>query len=358
MKGLILAGGNGTRLRPLTYSQQKQLIPVANKPILFYAIEDLLDCGVHDIGLVVGPNADQVRATVLAADWSKWGAVQFDFIRQESPLGLAHAVKISRDFLGDDAFVMYLGDNILKGGIQEHADRFQKGNLDALVLLTEVKDPRKFGVAVFDGTGRLTGLVEKPTKPPSNLALVGIYFFNGSIHGAIDEIRPSARNELEITDALQRMISMKRRVESARVSGWWKDTGLPEDMLDANALVLEDLKPENNATEVSEEAVVKGRNRIGAGTKILGHSVIRGPVIIGPDCVLEDAHIGPYTTLGPRVRVRATEIEHSIVLEGCELDGAGRVVESLIGRDVRIHARGGKPAGHRFVVGDNSEIRL
>ncbi len=358
MKGLILSGGHGTRLRPLTYSQQKQLIPIANKPILFYAIEDVLACGVRDVGIVVGPNADQVERTVRGADWSRWGDVRFEFIHQGDPKGLAHAVKVARPFLGDDSFVMYLGDNLLKGGIVSHCERFVASGAHASIMLTPVPDPTKFGVAELDDKGHIVRLVEKPKHPPTNLALVGIYFFTPAIHEGVDAIAPSWRNELEITDAIQWLVARGRRVLSARVDGWWKDTGLPGDMIDANALVLDDVTPSNAAAEVAPTAVIKGRVAIGKGTRILGRTVLKGPVVIGENCVLEDAYVGPYTTIGPGTTVRRTEIEDSIVLEGCTLDECGRLVESLIGRGVKVQRSVGAPRGHRLVVGDDSEIAL
>jgi len=352
MKALILSGGHGTRLRPLTYSQQKQLIPVANKPVLFYAIEDVIEAGIHEIGIVVGPNAEQVKETVLSREWD----AEIEFIYQGEPKGLAHAILVAKDFLGEDDFVMYLGDNILKEGIVRHKEHFERGNYDASILLQEVPDPRQFGVAELSEDGKtIKRLVEKPKNPPSNLALVGIYFFKPVVHEAVRSIKPSWRNELEITDAIQWLIDHGYRVGWTKVTGWWKDTGKPEDLLDANRLILDDLKPD---IRVQTRARIHGRVAIGEGSEIDENTVIKGPVIIGRNVKIRNSYIGPYTSIGDNVVIENTEIEDSIILPNSEIRDAGRIVESVIGRGVKIIRGNSHPIGRKLVVGDNSRIIL
>ncbi|CAI1492447.1 Low-salt glycan biosynthesis nucleotidyltransferase Agl11 [Thermococcus nautili] len=352
MKALLLSGGHGTRLRPLTYSQQKQLIPVANKPVLFYAIEDVIEAGIHEIGIIVGPNAEQVKKTVRSWEWD----AEIEFIYQGDPKGLAHAILVARDFLGDDDFVMYLGDNILREGIVRHRKHFEEGSYDASILLTEVPDPRQFGVAELSEDGKtIKRLVEKPKNPPSNLALVGIYFFKPVIHEAVRSIKPSWRNELEITDAIQWLIDHGYCVGWTKVTGWWKDTGKPEDLLDANRLILDDLKPD---IRVETKARIHGRVVIGEGSEIDENTVIKGPVIIGRNVKIRNSYIGPYTSIGDNVIIEDTEIEDSIILPDSEIRDAGRIVESVIGRGVKILRGNSHPLGRKLVVGDNSRIIL
>ena len=352
MKALILSGGHGTRLRPLTYSQQKQLIPVANKPVLFYAIEDVIEAGTNEIGIIVGPNAEQVKKTVLSKKWD----AKIEFIYQGEPKGLAHAIKVAKDFLGDEDFVMYLGDNILKEGIVKHKEHFEKGNYDASILLTEVPNPQQFGVAELSEDGKtIKRLVEKPRIPPSNLALVGIYFFKPVIHEAVANIKPSWRNELEITDAIQWLIDHGYRVGWTKVQNWWKDTGKPEDILDANRFILDNIKTD---IRVHTNARIHGRVVIGEGTRIDESTVIKGPVVIGRNVRIMNSYIGPYTSIGDNVVIENTEIEDSIVLEGSEIRNAGRIVESLIGRGVKILNGTSHPFGRKLVIGDNSRLIL
>lgn len=352
MKALILSGGHGTRLRPLTYSQQKQLIPVANKPVLFYAIEDVIEAGIHDIGIIVGPNKEQVIETVKSVDWD----ANIEFIYQGEPKGLAHAILVARDYLGDDDFVMYLGDNILKEGIIEHLRHFKEGNFDASILLCEVPNPQQFGVAELSEDGKtIKRLVEKPKIPPSNLALVGIYFFKPIIHEAVKHLKPSWRDELEITDAIQWLIDHGYRVGWTKVTGWWKDTGKPEDILDANRLILDDI--ETNI-KVETKARIHGRVIIEDGSQIDENTVIKGPVVIGKNVVVKNSYIGPYTSIGDNVVIENTEIEDSIILPESEIRNAGRIVESLIGRRVKILKGNNHPFGRKLVVGDNSQIIL
>jgi glucose-1-phosphate thymidylyltransferase len=350
MKALILSGGHGTRLRPLTYSQQKQLIPVANKPILFYAIEDVIEAGVDEIGIIVGPNKEQVMETVNSVDWS----AEIEFIYQGEPKGLAHAILVAEEFLDED-FVMYLGDNILREGIVEHAEKFKKSNCDASIMLAEVKNPQQFGVAELNEDGTIRRLIEKPKVPPSNLALVGIYFFKPVIHEAVKSIRPSWRNELEITDAIQWLIDHRYEVRWTKVTGWWKDTGKPEDILEANRLVLDGLKPKNEG-EVENSKII-GRVVIESGARIKD-SVVKGPCIIGHNCKIVNSYIGPYTSLGKECEIDGTEIEDSVIMDGSKVINAGRIVESLIGRGVKIQEFDHMPRGYRLIVGDNSSIVL
>ncbi len=351
MKALILSGGHGTRLRPLTYSQQKQLIPVANKPVLFYAIEDVVEAGIRDIGIIVGPNKEQVVETVSSVEWD----AEIEFIYQGEPRGLAHAILVAEDFLDDEEFVMYLGDNILKDGIVDHAEKFKKLNPDSLILLTEVENPQQFGVAELDENGRIKKLVEKPRIPPSSYALVGIYFFKPVIIGACKSIKPSWRNELEITDAIQWLIDNGYNVEASIVKGWWKDTGKPEDILEANRLVLDGIQPEGKGKV--ENSRVIGRVVIEEGA-LIRDSIVKGPCIIGRNCRIVNSYIGPYTSVGNGCEIEGTEVEDSVIMDGSKIVNAGRVIESLIGRNVRIQECGFKPRGHRFVVGDNSDIVL
>lgn len=351
MKGLILSGGKGTRLRPLTYTSAKQLVPVANKPVLFYGIEALVAAGITDIGIVVGDTQAEIRAAV--GDGSKWGA-KVTYLPQDAPRGLAHAVLISEPFIGADPFVMYLGDNLLNRGIVEFVEQFVKERPAAQILLTPVPDPQMFGVAELKD-GKVVRLVEKPKEPKSNLALVGVYMFGPEIFASVKTIKPSFRNELEITDAIQDLIDRGLRVTPHLVSGWWKDTGKLEDMLEANRLILQTLAPRTDGT-VDAASKIEGNVVIEAGATV-EHSVIRGPAIIGRGARIKHAYVGPFTSIGPDVEISHSEIEHSIVLEGALIhDLDTRVADSLIGRGVKIHRLPLKPAAHRFMLGDNSEV--
>ncbi len=353
MKGLILSGGKGTRLRPLTFTQAKQLVPVANKPVLFYGIEALKEAGIKDIGIVVGDTKDEIKEA--AGDGSRWGA-RITYIEQEAPLGLAHAVKISEGFLGDEPFIMYLGDNILKSGIKSLVEEFKEKKPNSLILLTEVPDPRLFGVAELKD-GKVVRLVEKPKKPLSNLALVGVYMFDFHVFEAVNAIKPSWRNELEITDSIQYLVDHGYEVHPHLVSGWWKDTGKIEDILEANRLILESIvgKIQGKVDEVSK---INGQVVIEEGA-VVQNSIIRGPAIIGAETEIIESYIGPFTAIQERCRIIKTEIEHSIVLEGSEIRDVGsRIDESLIGRDVKIYKCPPKPSAYRLIVGDKSEIGI
>ena len=351
MKGLILSGGKGTRLRPLTYTSAKQLVPVANKPVLFYGIEALVAAGITDIGIVVGDTHAEIKAAV--GDGGKFGA-RVTYIEQDAPRGLAHAVLISESFIGTDPFVMYLGDNLLNRGIVEFVEQFVKEKPAAQILLTPVPDPQMFGVAELKD-GKVERLVEKPKEPKSNLALVGVYMFGPEIFTSAKRIKPSFRNELEITDAIQDLIDRGLQVKPHLVDGWWKDTGKLEDMLEANRLILETLTPRVDG-KVDKASRIEGTVVIEAGA-IVENSVIRGPAIIGPGARIRDAYIGPFTSIGKDVEIHHSEVEHSIVLEGSLIhDLDVRVADSLIGRGVKIHRLPLKPSAHRFMLGDNSEV--
>ena len=352
MKGLILSGGFGTRLRPLTYSQQKQLIPVANKPILFYAIEDLIEAGVKDIGIIVGPNKQQVIDTV---EGRKWNA-HISFIEQAEPLGIAHTIKIAKDFIGQDPFIMYLGDNILKEGVREHVKTFLDSDVQGSVMLTEVDNPSEFGIATLNEMDDIIRLDEKPADPASNLAVIGVYMFRPEVLKAVDEIKPSKRNQLEITDAVQWLIDNGHKVKSSQVKNWWKDTGKPEDILHANRLIIDTIRSKNMG--VVKGSDIRGRVQIGKGTIIQKHSTVKGPVIIGKNCQIENSYIGPYTSIGDHCHLVGVELEDSVLLDGVVLQESGRIVDSLIGRNVKIVKKNGFPKGNRFVIGDHSEVYL
>jgi glucose-1-phosphate thymidylyltransferase len=353
MKGLILSGGKGTRLRPLTFTQAKQLVPVANKPVLFYGIEALTEAGINEIGIIVGDTKTEIQLAV--GNGKRWG-IRISYIEQEAPLGLAHAVKISEDFLKNEPFVMYLGDNILKSGITSLVQEFKGKKPNALILLTEVPNPRMFGVAELKG-GRVVRLVEKPKNPASNLALVGVYMFDSHIFEAVKAIKPSWRNELEITDAIQYLVEHGYDVQPHLVTGWWKDTGKIEDILDANRLILETVTGSNQGS-VDEASRIKGEVVIEEGV-VIKNSIIRGPAIIGANSEILDSYIGPFTSIQNGCKIVHTEIEHSIVLERSEIIEVGsRIDESLIGREVKIFKCPPRPSVFRFMVGDKSEIGI
>ena len=355
LKGLILSGGAGTRLRPITHTSAKQLVPVANKPVLFYGIEALVDAGVTEIGIIIAPETGgEIREA--AGDGSRFGA-EITYIVQDKPAGLAHAVLTAEPFIGSSPFVMYLGDNLLRDGLRGLVSTFTSDEPEALILLTPVDDPQSYGVAELDGDGGIVRLIEKPKDPPSNLALVGVYLFTPSIFEASRSLEPSWRGELEITEAIQKLIDDDRKVQSEVVRGWWKDTGQLADMLEANRLVLEELQTSLEG-EVDEESKIEGRVVLGPGAKLL-RSVVRGPAVIGPGACVEDAYIGPYTSIGDNVHVRRSEVENSIVLSGSVVEDLGmRMEASLLGRDVKLTRSEGMPKTLRLLVGDRSEIKL
>ncbi|MCA9966357.1 MAG: glucose-1-phosphate thymidylyltransferase [Anaerolineales bacterium] len=354
MKGLILSGGTGSRLRPFTYTNAKQLIPVANKPVLFRVIESIRDAGINDIGIVIGGTGEQIREAVGRG--GRWG-VNITYIEQDAPLGLAHAVKISRDFLGDDRFVMFLGDNVIEGGISPLIAQFADSDWNSQIVLTRIKDPRQYGVAELGENGRIVRLVEKPKQPPSDLALVGIYMFDHHIFEAVNAINPSWRGELEITDAIQWLVNSDYAVHPYIHRGWWIDTGKREDMLEANDLVLEEIEYKTEGY-VDRDSQVGRRVAIQRGAEII-NSVVRGPAIIGENSRIVNSYIGPFTSIGDNVVVENSEIEHSMVLENSEIrDIETRIQDSLIGRNVKITRSPIKPKALKLALGDNSQVGI
>ncbi len=367
MKGLILSGGAGTRLRPITHTSAKQLVPVANKPILFYGIEDMVAAGITEIGIITGETGAEVREAV--GDGSRFGA-SITYIPQDEPLGLAHCVLIARDFLGDDDFVMYLGDNMLQQGLADfvgrfEADRHQSAHqrLDAAtpppaaqILLSPVSDPQRFGVAAVDDQGHVIQLVEKPENPPSNLALVGVYLFTSAIHEAVASIEPSARGELEITDAIQWLIDNGYRVRHDELQGWWLDTGKKDPLLESNRRVLESLEP-NIEGDVDPESRIDGRVVVEPGASVV-RSHVRGPAVIGAGTIVADSYIGPFTAIADDCRVVDSEVEHSVVLSRSRIEGVPRLADSLIGRDAVVRRSGQRPAATRLMIGDDCEIQI
>lgn len=352
MKALILSGGKGTRLRPITHTFAKQLIPVANKPILFYGIEDVVKAGIRDIGIVVGETKKEIIAACGNGD--KWGA-RITYIEQEAPLGLAHAVKIAKNFIQDEPFVMYLGDNLIRQGIVDLVKKFNQNRPNAQILLARVTEPQHFGVAELKNK-KVVRLIEKPKVPPSDLALVGVYMFDQNIFEAVENIKPSWRNELEITDAIQFLVDKGLNVEAEIITGWWKDTGKLEDILEANRLVLESLETKIEG-EVDAKSKIEGKVSIAKETRII-NSKIRGPVIIGEKSSIIDSYIGPYTAVYFNVEIHTSEIEHSIILENSKIMNITRITDSLIGQNVEIVKNDKKPAAYRVMLGDSSRVEV
>jgi glucose-1-phosphate thymidylyltransferase len=374
LKGLILSGGKGTRLRPITHTSAKQLVPVANKPVLFYGIEAMAEAGIEEVGIIIAPETGP-EIEAVAGDGSRFG-VRITYIPQHEPLGLAHAVLTAEPFLAESPFVMYLGDNLLQGGIADLVAAFRESAPDALILLTPVPDPENYGVAELepaapaDGSGastdassssttplgRVTRLVEKPTEPATDLALVGVYMFTASIHDAARAIEPSPRGELEITDAIQHLVDTGMRVEPHVVRGWWKDTGRLEDMLEANRLILDNVSERVEGELIDSQ--IDGRVVIEQGAR-LERTTVRGPAIVGAGARLSDCYIGPYTAIGENCVISGAEVEHSILLAGCEVsDLDGRMESSLLGRNVTVRRNERQPRAYRFMVGDNSDISI
>jgi glucose-1-phosphate thymidylyltransferase len=356
MKALILSGGKGTRLRPLTYTGAKQLVPVANKPILWYGIEGIVAAGITEIGIIISPETgEEVRAKTGNGD--RFGA-NITYILQEQPAGLAHAVKIAQPFLGDAPFIMYLGDNLIQGGLTGFLDTFKTQTLDALILLRAVANPSAFGVAKVDAQGRVIQLVEKPKVPSSNLALVGIYFFSTAIHQAIAQIQPSERGELEITDAIQRLIDQQKRVEASELEGWWLDTGKKDDLLAANQTILDSCLTSDVVGDVDAQSQIIGRVQIGKGSQII-NCTIRGPVAIGDNCNIENCFIGPYSSIADQVTLIDADLEHSVILQGAKINGVHhRIVDSVIGQRVHLTVAPQRPKALRFLIGDDCQIEL
>jgi glucose-1-phosphate thymidylyltransferase len=351
VRALVLSGGEGSRLRPITYTQAKQLIPIANRPILFCALEAIRDAGIDEVGIIVGSTAPEVEAAV--GDGSRWG-LRVTYIPQEAPLGLAHAVLTAEDFVRGAPFLMYLGDNVLLEGLAGFVRGFERHRPDAQIFLARVPEPERFGVAVLEGS-RVTRLVEKPTEHISDLALVGVYLFDDTIIEAAKQIEPSGRGELEITDAIQRLIDTGRTVRAEMVSGWWKDTGKPEDLLEANRIMLE-VQEASNDGDVDEASTIEGNVRVDAGATIRTSTVL-GPAVIGPDTLIEGSVVGPNVSVGRGCRLEGSRVEDSIVLDGCTITRVHGLTGSILGRGVEVvHTPGVEM--HRLIVGDQSRVEV
>ncbi len=353
MKALIASGGRGTRLRPITHTQNKHLIPIANKPILHYAIEAVCSAGIKEIA--IAHNADSNEVPNAIGDGSRWGA-HISYIPQENPGGLSQVVALAEPFVGKDNFIFYLGDNMVVGGIKRFIEEFEKSKCNCFLTLAKVKDPERFGVPELLGN-RIASIEEKPKNPKSQYAVAGIYIYDYHIFEAVNAIKPSARGELEISDAHQYLIDKGFSIGFSEITGWWKDTGKPSDLLEANRLILDNIKPDNQG-EVDQNSTVAGKVMIEKGAQIK-NSVVRGPVIIGKNCIIENSYIGPFTAIGDQTIVRDSEVEYSIVLRSCKiLKVAVRIEGSILGNDVEIVEANGKPKVHRFMIGDQSRVEI
>jgi glucose-1-phosphate thymidylyltransferase len=353
LKALIASGGRGTRLRPITHTRNKHLIPIANKPILHYAIEAAADAGIKDVAIVINADSDEVPKAI--GDGSRWG-IHITYIPQLTPGGLAQVVALAEDFVGKDKFIFYLGDNMVVGGVRRFIDEFLKSDCNCFLTLSKVKDPERFGVPEIRD-GRIVSVEEKPKNPKSTFAVAGIYLYDHHIFEAVKAITPSARGELEISDAHQYLINKGFKVGFAEITGWWKDTGKPTDLLEANRLVLDNVTPSNEG-EVDDRSTVAGKVIVKRGARII-NSVVRGPAIIGENCVIEDSFIGPFSSIGSGTTVRKSEIEYSIILRDCKLLDVGiRLEGSILGNDVEIVQATGKPLVHRFMIGDQSRVEV
>ncbi|MDJ0797344.1 MAG: glucose-1-phosphate thymidylyltransferase [Calothrix sp. MO_167.B12] len=357
MKALILSGGKGTRLRPLTYTGAKQLVPVANKPILWYGIEEMVAAGITDIGIIISPETG-AEVQAKTGDGERFGA-KITYILQEEPAGLAHAVKVALPFLGNSPFLMYLGDNLIQqGDLSYFLQKFTNQQQEALILLRQVPNPSAFGVAKVDDSGRVLQLIEKPKNPPSNLALVGVYFFSPVIHHAIANIEPSARGELEITDAIQYLIDEEKEVAACQLEGWWLDTGKKDDLLEANRLILDTYLTSSIVGEVDAQTNVSGRVQIGKQSQLV-NCTVRGPVVIGNNCYLENCFVGPYTSIADHTTLIDADLEHSVILEGAKVAGIQqRIIDSVIGQRAQLTIAPRRPKALRFMIGDDSQIEL
>lgn len=354
LKGLLLGGGLGTRLRPLTYTGNKHTLPIANKPMILYALENLINAGINDVGIIIGPLKEGIVDIIRSSNYP----AKITFIEQPDPLGLAHAIMVSESFLGNEPFVMHLGDNLFQQGIKQFIDVFNKKNPDAVIGVTKVKDPRPYGVVVMKD-GKIEKLVEKPKEPISNLALVGVYVFSPEIYKYTKRLKPSWRGEYEITDAIQLMLEDGKHIEVVEVNGWWKDTGKPEDLLEANQLVLDSIQRDVKVN-VPENVKIEGRVIIGENTELKGNVVVRGPAIIGKNCVIgPNVYIGPYTSIGDECVLADCEIENSIVMKGTRIENISeRITDSIIGNNCVITNSVEKPKSIRFILGDRSQIKL
>jgi glucose-1-phosphate thymidylyltransferase len=354
MKALVLAGGKGTRLRPLTYTMAKQLVPVANRPIIHYVMDQISGVGIKDVGIIVSPDTgEQIKESLARNPWG----FDFSFILQEEPKGLAHAVMVARDFLKEEPFLMYLGDNLIGQDIQDFVKEFQESKPEALILLKEVEDPRMFGVAEVDGAGNIKRLIEKPKEPPSNLALVGIYLFSSSIHEAISEIKPSFRGELEITDAIQKLLEKGKTVKSFILEHWWLDTGKKDDLLEANRVVLDELVARELRGEIDEESKVAGRVSLAKGARV-ERSTIRGPAVIGTGTVIKKSFIGPYTSIGNNCVIENAALEHSVILDGAKIADIERLEDSVVGRNAVVSRGFSNSKALRLMIGDDAEVEI
>jgi len=353
MKALIAAGGRGTRLRPITHTQNKHLIPIANKPILHYAIEAATSAGVTDLGIVVNADSDEVPKAI--GDGARWGA-KITYIPQSTPGGLAQVVALAESFIGRDKFIFYLGDNMVVGGVKRFIDEFLKSDCNCFLTLAKVKDPERFGVPEIND-GKIVSVEEKPKRPKSAYAVAGIYLYDSHIFEAVRAIKPSARGELEISDAHQYLIDKGYKLGYSEITGWWKDTGKPTDLLEANRLVLDSIAPDVKGV-VDASSVIAGKVIIGVGARII-NSVVRGPAIIGENCVIQDAYIGPFSSIGNNTVVRKSEVEYSIILRDCKVQNVGiRLEGSILGNDVEVVEATGKPRVHRFMIGDQSRVEV
>lgn len=355
MKALVLSGGKGTRLRPITYTGAKQLVPIANRPILAYVLDNIARVGIKEVGMIISPETgDEVKVTM--GDGSKWG-VEISYIMQDAPRGLAHAVLTGREFLGDSPFVMYLGDNLIGCGIEGFVDTFKKTGSDAVILLKPVENPQSFGVAEIAKDGKIICLEEKPKNPKSNLALVGVYIFSTEIHRAIANIKPSARGELEITDAIQNLITIGKSVHSHVIDTWWLDTGKKDDLLAANTIVLDEWFKRKISGDVDAASQITGRVTVEQGA-VVRNSTLRGPIVIGSGSVVEDSFIGPFTSVGSNTKIKKSIIEHCVILTGAEISHVDRMEDSLIGRNAKVVKCHHKHQALRLMIGDDSVVEV
>ena len=357
MKGLILAGGHGTRLRPLTFTGNKHMIPIANKPMIFYGLDHLSKAGIKEIGVILGPVREGVKEAI--GDGLKLG-LEVSYINQPDPKGLAHAVLVAEDFLKGEPFIMYLGDNLLKQGVRPLINAYFNHSSDCVICVTPVNDPGRYGIVELDSKGKVSRLVEKPREPKSNLALTGAYLFNESIFEAAKKIKPSWRNELEITDAIQFLLESGKKISVQHIDGWWKDTGKPEDLLEANQLVLDDLQSKFEGSITDRSCQIIGKVSVGKNTVIKPNTRIKGPVIIGENCEIgPNVYLGPYTSVGNNVKILSGEVEGSIIMQDVLINCNKRIIDSIIGRQSRLESGDGMyPSGLKFVVGESTLCRV